>query len=177
MLSSSKHVEGRVKVNKPSVFAVGCQHRAKYPASAMPSGPFWTPGMKDKDLKTGVIWDFEGFRGCKFWQPPGSETAQRPVSQDVKMKRRLVLSPVPPLSPPSCPASHKSGSHTRMPLLPSRPPSFHPSIHPCCLPPLAFIRTVDGESRADTPRGTDAFAQSAATCGGKHMCLVHKNCH
>lgn len=22
--------------------------------------------MKDKDLKTGVIWDLKGFKGCKF---------------------------------------------------------------------------------------------------------------
>lgn len=160
-------------MNKPSVFAVGCQHRAKYPASVMPSCPFWSPEMKDKDLKTEVIWDLEGFRGCKFCRPPGSETAQRLVSRDTKMKRRLVLSPVPPPSSPSRPPSHKSGSHTCT----SPPPSFHPSIHPCCLPPLAFIRTVDGESIADTPRGTDTFVQSAATCGGKHMCPVCKNCH
>lgn len=58
---------------------------------------------------------------------------------------------VPPLFPiclslpRSLSPSHKSGSHTCVSL----PPPLSRSVHPVCLPPLAFIRTVDGESRVD----------------------------
>lgn len=135
----------------------------------MPSCTFRTPGMKDKDLKTGVNWALEGFKGCKFWQPPGSETAQRLASRDIKMKRRAVLSPVPPLSPPSCTPSHKSGSHTCTSLPPSLPPSIRPSIPAVSLRWLLLGQWMAKAEPANT-RGTDTSAQSAATCGGKHMC-------
>lgn len=53
------------------------------------------------------------------------------------------------------------------------------SIHPSCLPPLAFIRTVDGESRADViTRKTRVLThvQSIATCEGerRHMCYSYR---
>lgn len=53
------------------------------------------------------------------------------------------------------------------------------SVHPFCLPPLAFIRTVDGESRTHVRSAqTQALAhiQSVAICDGKrrHMCYIYR---
>lgn len=42
--------------------------------------------------------------------------------------------------------SHKSATHAAVSLPPPPPPGR--SVHPLCLTPLAFIRTVDGESRS-----------------------------
>lgn len=67
------------------------------------------------------------------------------MSADVKMKRRLVLGSFCLSLLRSLPPSNKSGSHicVTLPSAPSR------SVRPFCLPPLAFIRTVDGESRTE----------------------------
>lgn len=56
---------------------------------------------------------------------------------------------------------------------------FSCSVHPFCLPPLPFIRTVDGESRTDPIYPETQVltrAQSVAICGGKQrrMCSVYR---
>lgn len=50
--------------------------------------------------------------------------------------------------PLSLSPSHKSGSHTCVSLS----LRLFLAVHSFCLPPLAFIRTVDGESRTDPPQ-------------------------
>lgn len=77
----------------------------------------------------------------------GVRTKRRPA------RRSFCLSLLRSLSP-----SNKSASHVcvTLPSAPSR------SVRPFCLPPLAFIRTVDGESRTEaicTTPGTDAHAK------------------
>lgn len=59
--------------------------------------------------------------------------------------------------------SHKSATHAAV----SPPPPPGRSVHPLCLTPLAFIRTVDGSLQKSLQRACTQTEGSVAICAGK----------